>query len=343
MNAVEILTLMGLDLAEVTAQLDAELEPAAYSPVPGAVDLTDIKPAWLTETLNRVLGIAGFGWWFSYRPEQLTVWAETRTNKRGEEYPIWCAALDYGEFYFRLVVNGEMLIAGPILGNGYSENADRGYAVRGALTNYLGAAASKIGWQLSVYQDKRSHTSLAAANPGAVTVPFGKHKGRPLGEVYAEDPSYVAWLAENAKGNDLKSAAAALLESSGTAPDAASSTGATPAKDAGTPAKDAGTPAKDAGTPAKGNGAKPSTPGNGSAAAKGNGAKSPTPGNGALTLDQALAMTMPFGLPKHPDLKGKSLREIEAANPAIIDWLADKSRSTGLKQACGVIVTARAH
>lgn len=28
-------------------------------------------------------------------------------------------------------------------------------------------------------------------------IPFGKHKGRPFGEVYAEEPLYFEWCIEN--------------------------------------------------------------------------------------------------------------------------------------------------
>lgn len=52
-------------------------------------------------------------------------------------------------------------------------------------------------------------------------VNFGKHKGKALSQVYAEDASYVAWLAANATTPALKAAAQALTASAQQAPQAA--------------------------------------------------------------------------------------------------------------------------
>lgn len=48
-------------------------------------------------------------------------------------------------------------------------------------------------------------------DPARVVLPFGKFKGRTLGEVYVEEPGYIEWLADNAKKADIKEAAVALL------------------------------------------------------------------------------------------------------------------------------------
>lgn len=48
-------------------------------------------------------------------------------------------------------------------------------------------------------------------DPAAMEVKFGKFKGQTLGQVLAQDPSYVRWLSENAQFAPLKVAAAALL------------------------------------------------------------------------------------------------------------------------------------
>jgi uncharacterized protein (DUF3820 family) len=369
---MEIKTLMGLDMPTVVAQLDEQLEPAAYSAVPGAVDLTDIKPAWLTETMNKVFGIAGYGWWFVYNPADLVVTELVDAKGR----TVYQASLSQLALYYRLMVNEVIEVAGPIYGNGYSDNFDRGYAIRGAITNALGAAASKLGWQLSVYQDKRSHrdmrtpaevvipfgkhkgmklseapvdyvkwlaeetknadlkaaaqaylesiegdnastsgaqapatktdpaaapaakASAAPANPGDPEVTFGKYKGRKLSEVFAEDASYVSWLSENAKSENIKAAAAALI--------------------AAQPTK-ASAPAASAQAPANG----------------GN-------GNG-MTLEQALKVTLPFGTRGNPDLKDKPLGEAEKAEPAFVEFLASPkgAKYPDLHQAAKVIIGAR--
>jgi hypothetical protein len=53
--------------------------------------------------------------------------------------------------------------------------------------------------------------STVQGDPAAMEVKFGKFKGQTLGQVLAQDPSYVKWLSENAQFAPLKAAAAALL------------------------------------------------------------------------------------------------------------------------------------
>ena len=50
--------------------------------------------------------------------------------------------------------------------------------------------------------------------PGEMVLPFGKYKGRALAEVFADDPGYVRWFAENARTADplLIEAAGQLVE-----------------------------------------------------------------------------------------------------------------------------------
>jgi len=69
--------------------------------------------------------------------------------------------------------------------------------------------------------------SAAHGDLAAMEVKFGKFKGQTLGQVLAQDPSYVKWLSENAQFAPLKAAAAALL---------------TPAIPAGVPAPTADAP-----------------------------------------------------------------------------------------------------
>jgi len=55
--------------------------------------------------------------------------------------------------------------------------------------------------------------AAAHGDLAALEVKFGKFKGQTLGQVLAQDPSYVKWLSENAQFAPLKAAAAALLTS----------------------------------------------------------------------------------------------------------------------------------
>ncbi len=213
MSSKDLFTLTGLPLADVTQRLDEELEPAAYAAVPGGADLTEIKPAWLTAALNAVFGLAGHGWWYEYQLEHLNVTPTVQQTRNGSR-DVFAATVDRFEFYYRLVdTAGEELVVGPVLSNGGSTNDKHEYAVRGAITNAIGAAAAKLGWQLSVYQNKRSHRTLQAnVAPHAVMLTFGKHNGKTLGEA-PED--YVSWLAENARDAQLRAAAQQLVAGKG--------------------------------------------------------------------------------------------------------------------------------
>ena len=368
---LEIKTLMGLDMPTVVAQLDTELEPAAYSAVPGAVDLTDIKPAWLTEAMNRLFGLAGYGWWFTYNPADLVVTEQVDSKNR----TVYQANLAQLALYYRMLVNGQIEVAGPIYGNGYSDNFDRGYAVRGALTNALGAAASKLGWQLSVYQDKRSHRDMRT--PAEVIIPFGKHKGMKLSEAPVD---YVRWLAEETKNADLKAAAQAYLESieGDNASASAAQAPAAKADPAAAPAAKAPAAPTAPGDPEIGFGkykgkrlsevfaedqsyvswlsenaksesikaaaaaliaAQPKA----SAPAVAPAAQAPQNSDGNMALEQALKVTLPFGTRGNPDLKDKPLAEAEKTEPAFVEFLASPkgAKYPDLHAAAKVIVGAR--
>jgi hypothetical protein len=297
----ELNTLMGYTLAEVREILDRELEPAAYSPVPSGADLTDIKPAWLTETLNRVFGMAGVGWAFSFAPEHMRV--TTDTDRKGRT--VYHAVLKHLSLRYRVVVNDELVWSEPIPANGGSDNYDEAYATRGALTNALGAAASKIGWQISIYQGKRSHHTVQAnVDPADIRLTFGKHNGETLGNV---PEGYLGWLADNANEASLRNAAKRLLGQS----------------------KRKKTKTQKPAPQASGNGAS----GNGN---NGNGADQGMP------LAHAKAVELPFKTRSHPEYQGKTLGELEQIEPELLDLLVEHGRVPTVMEAAAVIVAARA-
>ena len=53
-------TIAGFTLTQVVAEMQKPLPAAAYKPVPGASDLTDIDPAYLTEVATKVFGPIGY-------------------------------------------------------------------------------------------------------------------------------------------------------------------------------------------------------------------------------------------------------------------------------------------
>jgi hypothetical protein len=155
-------TVTGFTLEQVVAELQKPLPAAAYKPVPGASDLTDIDPAYLTEVATKVFGPIGFGWWYDYAPTDLTVSAEVRTAKSGREYTVYTASLHKLIVRYRLIdAAGNTLISEPITATGGNDNEVESYAVRGALTNAIGAAFAKLTWQLPVYKGQLSHRNAA--------------------------------------------------------------------------------------------------------------------------------------------------------------------------------------
>ncbi len=155
-------TVTGFTLPQVIAELQKPLPASAYKPVPGASDLTDIDPAYLTEVATQVFGPVGFGWWFDYQPADLSVTAEARTAKSGREYTVYTASLHKLVVRYRLLdAAGHTLISEPITATGGNDNEVESYAVRGALTNALGAAFAKLTWQLPVYKGQLSHRNAA--------------------------------------------------------------------------------------------------------------------------------------------------------------------------------------
>ncbi|CAG0983311.1 hypothetical protein ARNL5_02652 [Anaerolineae bacterium] len=152
----------GYTLPQAIAELQKPLPASAYKPVPGASDLTDIDPAYLTEVATQVFGPIGFGWWYDFQPADLTISAEARTAKSGREYTVFTASLHKLIVRYRLLdASGHTLISEPITATGGNENEVESYAVRGALTNALGAAFAKLTWQLPVYKGQLSHRNAA--------------------------------------------------------------------------------------------------------------------------------------------------------------------------------------
>jgi len=242
-GAYEIRTIMGKTWAAVVERMTTVLEPAAYKQVVGVAGgtLTDIKPAYLTEVLTNLFGPPGFGWWLN--PGPLDIEEVVQTKRDGTTYTVWVAALDCAEFCYRLIVNRVEIVA-TIPVSGGSDNSEREYSVKGAYTNAIGTAASKMLWQVAVYKGQMDapkqtsggarkaqgpklekgwlpelesemlpHTPENTTQIVGVKMPFGKygpsgtdghHDFRWLRE---NDPGYVHWLSENAGGKDIRLAA----------------------------------------------------------------------------------------------------------------------------------------
>ena len=163
MDITNAKTLTGLTVAEAATKLDEQLPPDAYTAVPGGADLTDIDPNYMRKTLNEVFGLCGFGWGYEYDPADMETRNETRKTQSGSREVV-VAALKHLRFWYK-VTDGQETSVCTVDASGGSDNSSASYAMKGAITNALGNAASNIGFQESVYLGKRSHKTVKAQKP----------------------------------------------------------------------------------------------------------------------------------------------------------------------------------
>lgn len=154
---MEYTTLKGLTLDAAIARMKEVLPDRAYKKISGTgADLTDINPAWMLEVVTDVFGPCGIGWWYEYRDEDLGLSSEDRTSKKERNYTVWKALLRRLELsYIVLDAQGGRVVSQPIIAQGYNENEDPGWAMRGAVTNALGGAFAKLCWQIGIYKGEK--------------------------------------------------------------------------------------------------------------------------------------------------------------------------------------------
>jgi hypothetical protein len=246
MDIKDVKTLAGLTLAELAVKLDEELPKDAYKAVPGAANLTDIDPNYMRKVFNEVFGLCGVGWGYSYNSTDMQTETQERKSTNGKRL-VQLATLKHLRFWYKLVDTDGREILCEIDASGGSENSVEGYAMKGAITNALGNAASNIGFQESVYLGKRDHKTVGAKkaaapaasksavpaakpapkavapaptaeegdDPAEFVIPVGQRRGQRLVDI---PENVVAWYAtQMTTGGDetkesLKSAAAAYLK-----------------------------------------------------------------------------------------------------------------------------------
>ncbi len=148
-NALKTLT--GIAIADLPVRLDEELPPEAYKAVPGGADLTDIDPNHMTRVLNQVFGLCGIGWGYEFDPQQVELHFADKNAM---------AAVRSLTFWFKMVDEQGGAQTFSIPSTGGSDNRTAAYALKGAITSAIGQAASKLGFQESVYLGKRDHRTV---------------------------------------------------------------------------------------------------------------------------------------------------------------------------------------
>ena len=147
-NLDEITTLTGMKIMDAIKKLNERLEDKAYKEIPmGKFKLTDISPAYLIEKLTEIFGPCGIGWMYHFDRDDINCTVSEP----------WQSTVIGFQFYYIVVWGGETHKIGPILATGGSRNSKNiEYALKGAITNALGTAAHRLGWQIDVYKGLRT-------------------------------------------------------------------------------------------------------------------------------------------------------------------------------------------
>ena len=148
-NLDEITTLTGMKIVDAITKLNERLEDKAYKEIPmGKFKLTDISPAYLIEKLTEIFGPCGIGWMYSFDKDDINCSVVSEQ---------WQSTVIGFQFYYTVVWNGEAHKVGPVLstgGNRSPRNIE--HALKGSVTNALGNAAHRLGWQVDVYKGLRT-------------------------------------------------------------------------------------------------------------------------------------------------------------------------------------------
>lgn len=156
-------TLAGIPIIKAFQMLDDPLPPDAYKAIIGGkgqkLDLTDIKPAYLPELLARVFGPVGVGWGFELRAMQ------SERGKTSGGHDVWESRCNVAIWY-RYVDkrDSKTYISDSQEVSGGSDNSEREWAEKGAITNALGTAWFFAGYQISVFKGLRSHRTEATGS-----------------------------------------------------------------------------------------------------------------------------------------------------------------------------------
>lgn len=191
-------TLTGLVIAKAFEKLDDEFPAQAYTAGGSErpYEYTGIDPAYLTSSFSEVFGPYGIGWFFRYADENLESHhlPHNMINKKtGEKYSVmkWTCNIRRLELiYVYCDHNGELHHSEPVIGVGSDTKSDAGDAYKGALTGALKNAASRMGWQISVYKDKRRAGGSAKA--GRQTNPQSGTRSDDTGKRSIKDPNAPA-------------------------------------------------------------------------------------------------------------------------------------------------------
>jgi len=196
-------TLQGISLDDLRIKLDASLPETAYKKIGGTkLDLTDIDPGWMRRAFNSLFGLCGVGWGIDYDTADLVL------DYVGENSKNPMVAIKKLNLWFMLVDENrnQTKHSVPATGSNVSQQGNLAYALKGAVTNAIGNAASQLGWQESIYLGYRSHDNVSGHAPvsTAKTPEPEKPAEKPVTTTTpATEPEKKAYLEEQSKLTQL--------------------------------------------------------------------------------------------------------------------------------------------
>lgn len=174
-NVFQYHTMTGMTLESALQELQKVLPADAYKGMPGATDFTDIDPHWARKVFTNVFGPQGIGWTFNFPPDAVVVTAQEKESSSKRKYILHTASVDYAELRFAYVDDaGATIWSAPIQCSGGSDNEQRHWAVRGAMTNAMNSGFAGLLWQLPVYLGIVSHKNVRSFAVGEVPT-FREH------------------------------------------------------------------------------------------------------------------------------------------------------------------------
>lgn len=166
-------TLNGYDINSLPIILDQVLPASAYKKIPaGGLDLTDVDANWQKRVFNKIFGMYGIGWGFSFDKQDIDIRFEEGKNRDVPYVRI------VGKFWYAYSdKSGKIHHATfDVTGANNNQTGNEGYALKGAITNAIGFAGSMLGWQESIYLGARSHSNINGFAPGKFEVDIEEYK-----------------------------------------------------------------------------------------------------------------------------------------------------------------------
>jgi hypothetical protein len=162
-----LLTLVNVPLLEIPEAFSRVLPSSAYRGIPYTKvkdadgkerEMTDIKPAYFVEAMNNTFGMAGYGWRYEY-DEMIAEYDKGAFNGKGG----WEITISNLRLYYKYTDGEQVYESMPIVASGGAFMQKRVHAERGAITNAIGSAGAKMGWQSWIYKGIIHHSNCSAA------------------------------------------------------------------------------------------------------------------------------------------------------------------------------------